>query len=113
MKFLNPIASISDEKLADWSAVFPIEIDRVSPFVFFIATQIIVRKRTEIISVRPEMIVDDVQNDAESKRMCAIDEGAQSLRCSVKTSRREKIDAIVTPAKTRSEERRVGKEAQA
>ena len=34
MKFLDPVASIGDEEFADWSGIFPIEINRIAPFVF-------------------------------------------------------------------------------
>ena len=45
------------------------------------------------------MIVNDVENNPESKRMCAIDKGPQIIGCSIQPCRREKVDTIVTPAK--------------
>jgi len=99
MEFLNPVARVGNEKLPYWPAVLPIEINRVSPFVLFVPPQIIIRKRAEIVSVRPEVIVNDVKNDAESKRMCAIDKRPQIIGCSIESRRREKVDTVVTPAK--------------
>ena len=66
MKFLDPVASISDEKLANWARVRPIEINRVAPFVFSFANEIIVRKNTKIIPIGSEVVVNDVENHAQA-----------------------------------------------
>jgi len=66
MKFLNPVTGIRDEKLPDRSRILPIEIDRIAPFVFFLANQIIIGENSEIISVGPEMVVNDVENYGEA-----------------------------------------------
>ena len=42
MKFLDPVASVGDEKFANRSAIFSVEIDRVAPFVFALAIDVIV-----------------------------------------------------------------------
>src|SRR5437879_4486791 len=62
MKFLDPVASIGDKELADWPAVFPIEINRIAPFVFALAIDVIVGVNAEIISVGSEVIVNDIEN---------------------------------------------------
>src|SRR6266478_3240199 len=66
MKLLDPVASISDEKFADRSCVWSIEIDRVSPIVFLLASQVIVGINAEIISIRAEVIIDNVENDTQA-----------------------------------------------
>ena len=66
MKFLDPVASIGDEKLTDRCRIRAVEIDRVAPFIFISASQIIVRKSTQIISLRTEVVIDDVENDTQA-----------------------------------------------
>ena len=66
MKFLNPVPAIRDEKLPDGTRIGSIEINGITPFVFFFANQIIVGKNTKIVSVGPEVVVNDVQNHSEA-----------------------------------------------
>src|SRR6266567_3749421 len=64
MEFLNPVASIGDEELPDRPAIFPVEINGFTPFVFSLMIHVIVRVNTEVISIRPEVVVDDIENHA-------------------------------------------------
>jgi hypothetical protein len=64
MKFRDPVTSIGDEELADRSRIRVIEIDRVAPFIFISANQIIVGKSAEIISIRSKVVVDDIEDYA-------------------------------------------------
>src|SRR4029077_20957080 len=84
MKFLDPVPSIGNEELADWSAILPIEIDRIAPFVFALAIDVIVGVNTEIISVGSEVIVNNIENDPESERVGTVDKCPQIVRCSIK-----------------------------
>src|ERR1044071_674258 len=99
MEFLNPIARVGNEKFPYWPGVFPVEIDRIPPFILLAPPQIIIRKRAEVVSVRPEMVINNVENDAESECMCAIDKRPQIIGCSIEPRRRKKVDTVVTPAK--------------
>ena len=64
MKFLDPVAPIGDEEFADWPGIFPIEVNRIAPFVFALAIDVIVGIHAEIISVGSEVIVNNVENHA-------------------------------------------------
>jgi hypothetical protein len=64
MKFLDPVASIGDEEFADWSGIFPIEVNRIAPFVFALAIDVIVGVNAELISVGSEVILNNVVNHA-------------------------------------------------
>src|SRR5437868_14827724 len=64
MKFLDPVASIGNEELPDRPTIFPVEINRFTPFVFPLTIHVIVGVNTEVISIRPEVVVDDVENHA-------------------------------------------------
>jgi hypothetical protein len=60
--------------------------------------KIIIRINPEIISIRPEVVVNDIEDDGEAQRVSFVHERAQIVRRSVKTRRREEIHAIIAPA---------------
>ena len=66
MKFIDPVAAVGDEKLAHRSGVRSVEIDRIAPIVLVSVGKIIVGKNPQIISVRAEVVVNDVENDAQA-----------------------------------------------
>ena len=45
------------------------------------------------------MIVNDVEDDAQPKRVRAVDKRPKIIGYSIEPRRREKIDTVVTPAK--------------
>src|SRR5207344_2744429 len=80
MKFVDPVASVGDEELADRGRRRPIEVDGFTPFVLIAIGKVVLGERSEIIAVRPEMIVDDVENDAETDGVGPVDEAAEIVR---------------------------------
>src|SRR5437763_16545734 len=76
MKFLDPVASIGDEEFPDRPAIFPVEINQFTPFVFPLTIHVILGVNTELVSIRPEVVVDDVENHAYPWRVCPINEDA-------------------------------------
>ena len=99
MEFFNPIAAIGDEKFADRSRIWSIEIDRVAPIVFFFTGQIIVGINAEIISIGAEVVVNHVENYTQAQRVRAIHKGAQIVRRAIQMGRRKQVHAVVSPAK--------------
>ena len=69
MVFVDPIAGIGEEKIAHRSGIGAIEIDRLAPFVGVAVGQISRRERFEIVPVRAEMVVDDVEDDRDAECM--------------------------------------------
>ena len=49
------------------------------------------------------MVVDDVEDDGDPECMGAVDEAAEIIGSAVKTGRREKIDAVISPAEPTGE----------
>ena len=80
-----------------------VEVDRVAPFVLVAGGEIRPGELREVVAVRTEMVVDDVQNHAQAEVMRAIDEPTQVVRGAVQMARREQIDAVVAPAETSGE----------
>src|SRR6266566_9910021 len=97
MEFVDPVATVGDEKFAYWSRICSIEINRVAPVIFVLARQIIVGVNAKIIAVGAEVVVNHIENHAQAERMRVINEGAQIVRRAVQVCRRKKIDAVVTP----------------
>ena len=52
----------------------------------------------EIISVRPKMVINDIQNYRQIEGVSVIDETAQILGRPVEVHRSKKIDPIIAPA---------------
>src|SRR5206468_177341 len=88
-----------NEKLANRPRTSTVEVDRFSPFVLVAIGEICRRKLLEVVAVRTEVVVDNIEYDAEAQCMCAIDESAEVVGCAVEMSRRKQIDTVISPAK--------------
>src|SRR5271168_4747142 len=97
MVFVDPIPGIGEEEFADWSGIRTVEIDRFTPFVCVAVGKIIGRKALQIISVRPDVIVDNVQDHGDPEPMCPVDETAEVARAAVEARWRKQVDAVVAP----------------
>src|SRR5438132_7186895 len=60
------------------------------------------RERSQVVARRTQMVVDDVENDADAERMRPLDEPPQIVGPAVQARRRKQIHTVVPPA--RSEE---------
>src|SRR5262245_61255179 len=98
MKFVDPVAGVGYEIFADGAGVLSAEIDRGAPIGRIAVGEVIFGELPQIVPVRPQVIVDDVENDAEADRMGAIDEASEIIGSAVEARRREQINAVVTPA---------------
>src|SRR5262245_42482765 len=98
MKFLNPVSRVGNEKLAHRPGIWPVEIERFAPVGRIAVCKIIRRKIFQIVSRGSSMIVNDVQNDAQTESMRKIDKGAKIVWAAVESGRSEKIDAVVAPS---------------
>src|SRR5947199_4135474 len=97
MKFIDPVPSIGDKKLADGSGIAAIEIDAIAPLVRPLPIDVIVRKDAEVIAVRTEVIVDNIEDYREAERMRAVDKKTKVVRRTVKPARRKKVYSVVAP----------------
>ena len=97
MILVDPIARIGDEEFAHWAGIGTIEIDRLAPLVVVAISEISRGEQFEIVSVRAEMIVDDIEDDGDAEGMSAVDEAAEIIRPAVKPGWGEEVDAVVSP----------------
>ena len=65
-----------------------VEIDGLPPLVGITIGKVVIAKRRQIIPVRPQMVVHDVENHAESSQVRFIDEPFQGLGVTVDMRRR-------------------------
>src|SRR5437588_768665 len=99
MKLLDPIPDIRENEFAHGPAVRPVEIDRFPPLVLVAIGEIALGKTFQIIAVRAEMVVDDVENDREAERMRVVDKGAKIVGPAIETGWCKQIDAVIAPTK--------------
>ena len=93
---LDPVAGVPDEVTPHLVAVAVVEVDRRAPWRVITVGEVggvIV----EIISLRPEVVVDHVEHHREAERVAGVDQPAQSPRTAVARLRRPGIDPVVAP----------------
>src|SRR5207237_9784236 len=98
IRFRDPMRAVREDESTNRPAIRPVEIDRLAPFVLVAVGEIAFRKALQVIPVRTEMVVDDVEDDGDAKPVGAVDEGAELVGAAVETGRREQVDPVIPPA---------------
>src|SRR6185369_9414691 len=96
--FRDPLSRVGEEEVAHWSAVRIFEVERLAPIVGVAVGEVVIGKLFQVVAVRAEMVVDHVENDAETERVGAVDEAAQVVRIAIEMVGSEEADAVVAPA---------------
>jgi hypothetical protein len=71
VEFLDPAGRIGQEEFAYRSAVLAVEVDGVAPFVLVAFAGVVRREPPQGVAAGAEVVVDDVQDDAEAHRVGA------------------------------------------
>ena len=79
MKFVDPVRRIGGHELPHRRRIV-VEVDRLAPFGPVAAREIRRRELTEEIAVRPEVVVDDVEDDGDPMPVRRVDEPSQVVR---------------------------------
>ena len=66
MKFVDPVTAVSDEKFADRVGFWAVKINRLAPIVFEAGVEIMIGENANVIAVRTEVVVNDVENDGQA-----------------------------------------------
>src|SRR5262245_38839203 len=98
MEFAHPISGILGDELAHRLRVRPIEVECVSPLGVMLVRQIRSRELRRVVSTGTKVVVDTIENNTQAERVRLIDERAKVIWASIKLSRREPVDAVVSPA---------------
>src|SRR5215470_2457372 len=100
VEFCNPVTGISKKELTHWPGILAIEVERLSPLSGVTVSEIIVGKLLEIIAIRPYMVVDYIENDANSQSMSPINKTAEIVWLAIESRRCEEIYTVIAPTKT-------------
>jgi len=92
----QPHQRIVDDEAAHRIAVRPVVVDGRAP-VGLIAIGEIRSVPRQIISIRPQVVVDHIQQHADTPCMTSLHEGDELLRRAVGGKRRVQIDAVISP----------------
>src|SRR5262249_37530142 len=92
----HPVEGVVDEIAADFVALWPIEVDRFTPRRA-VAVGEVRREFGQVVPFRPEVVVDDVENDREPNAVSPIDEAPQSIGAPISTLCRVEMRAVVSP----------------
>src|SRR5206468_11162621 len=90
----QPVKRVLDEKAAHNGLT---EVDRRTPGCCDVISEEAGRVGAQIVSVRPEMIVDDVEVDHELSLMGVVDQGFELIRRAVGLVWREGQHAVIAP----------------
>src|ERR1700722_3874258 len=96
VEVLDPVEGVLDEEPAHGVAVRPIEVDRFSPGRLVPRSEI-GTEGAQVVSFRPEVVVDNVERDRQSASMGRVDESLQASRSSVAVLCGERIYAVIAP----------------
>src|SRR5688572_27546661 len=99
MIFIHPIHCIIDIKLAYFKGVIAIKVNSLSPFSRILCCKIIAGESSNVIAIRAEMIVNNIQNHSYPKRMSIVDEMAQIIGLTIEVVRGKEVDTVITPTK--------------
>ena len=83
MELVDPVGRVGDEELTHRSGVGAVEVDRIAPLVGVAIGEVGLRKLAQVIAVGAEVVVDDVEDDADAGGMRGVDKAAEVVRRSV------------------------------
>jgi hypothetical protein len=96
MIFGHPVKSILNDESPDVITPRPIKVDSRTPWRLITVSKIR-RVITEIVSLRPQMVVNDVEKDGQAFPVAGISEILQPVRSAITILGGIKIDAIIPP----------------
>ena len=85
------------EEVAHRAGRGPVEVDRGAPGRALRRIEELRAIHMQIITVRTEVVVHDIEQDHHPQGVCAVDEGFQLIRCAVASRRRERQHTVVPP----------------
>ena len=83
MKLFDPVTSILDKKLPHLFGAGSVEIDRLSPFVGISIGEVFVAEGRQIVSIRSQMVVHNVENHTQASQMRLVHKPFQGIGLTV------------------------------
>ena len=93
----QPHQRVVDDEAPHLVAARPVEVDRVTPAGLVLGREVRAELR-QVVPVRPEVVVDDIHDHAESPGVRGVDQPLEPVRPAVGVMRGVQADAVVTPA---------------
>ena len=97
IEFVQPVKRVVNEEITYDARAPPVEIDRRAPWRGMRRIEELRRIRGEIVSFRPEMVVDHVEEDHQPPRMRRRHQALEILRRTVGGIRREQQNPVISP----------------
>ncbi len=90
-------SALDSHQVAHGPIVRRVEIYSGAPVGLVTVGEIVACKLAEVVAIRSEVVVHDIQNHSHSERVCTVDELPEIIRGAVQARRREGMNAVVTP----------------
>src|ERR1700690_2737194 len=97
MVFAQPIERVVDEKIPHRTAFRAIEIDSIPPRSVVAIGKELRRIRIQVIALRPEVVVDNIEQDHDPAAMSILNEVLEIFRPAVAAIGSKREDSVITP----------------
>ena len=97
MIFRQPVEGIVDEEVSHHPAVRPIKVDRLAPGCRMARGEKLRRVFAQVISLRPEVVVDHVQYHHDAPGVGTLDQALQIIRPAVSAMGSKRKNSVVAP----------------
>jgi hypothetical protein len=98
VELLDPVAGVGEKERAHGPAVRAVEVERLAPLRLVAVGEVVVRVLGEVVAVRAEVVVHDVEDHGQAIGVRVIHEPPRVVGRSVEARGREEVDAVVAPA---------------
>ncbi len=95
--FGDPVSGVRDDEFADRSTIVAIVVHAVTPVGVMALREIVAGERGEVVSVRAQVVVDHVENDADPERVRGVDEAPEVVGPTVEARRSVEVHPVVAP----------------
>ena len=96
VEFADPAQGISNEVAPHFTAVRPVEVDRLAPGGRVLARKVRA-KVGQVVSFRPQMVVNHIEHNRQTAVVALVNKSFQSGRPAIAVLHRKRIYAIVSP----------------
>src|SRR5688572_8839359 len=83
MILTNPIGCVCGNEFAHWPRLHSIKVDRFTPIGGMAVGKVVRRKRAGVIARWAEVVVDDVENNANFECVGSVDKGSEIVGRSI------------------------------
>src|SRR3954468_8985144 len=93
-----PVACITNGEVAHRAGALAVVVDGFAPLGRVAVGEVVFGKLLEVIAVRPEVVINRIENDADADAVRAVNETAEIIRLAIQMRRRIPVNAVVAPA---------------